>query len=129
MEISEAVSTLPGVEEANVYGVKVPGVVDGRACMVALKGKSDLQSPEMLDKLQQLCKKELPTYAQPLFIRFLPDMEVTGTFKHAKVQLRDDGCDPNKVSDPLVWLDPATGRYAPFGPAEFQQLENGRSKL
>jgi len=129
MEISEVVSSLPGVEEANVYGVKVPGVVDGRACMVALKGKPELRSPEMLETLRKLCTKELPSFAQPLFIRFLPDMEVTGTFKHAKVQLREDGCDPKAVTDPLFWLDPATHRYAPFSDVEYQQLENGRSKL
>merc|ERR1712205_186756 len=32
MEVSEVVSAFPGVAEANAYGVKVPGVVDGRAC-------------------------------------------------------------------------------------------------
>jgi len=129
MEISEIVSTLEGVSEANVYGVKVPGSMDGRACMVAINGSPNLQSRESLDILQKLCEKELPKYAQPLFLRFLPDMEITGTFKHQKVQLREQGCDPAVVTDPIFWLSPASKRYDSFGSAEYQQLENGQSKL
>lgn len=129
MEVSEVVSAFPGVQEANAYGVKVPGVADGRACMVALSASTELQSREQLDKLQAICKKELPAYAQPLFLRFLPETETTATFKHQKVQLREHGCDPNKVSDKMFWLSPGTRKYEPFGAAEYQQLENGRSKL
>jgi len=128
MEVSEAVSSFAGVEEANVYGVKVPGVVDGRACMVAISGPESLQSQDKLDAIQKLCQKELPSYAQPLFFRFLPQMEITGTFKHQKVQLREAGCDPNKVSDKMFWLSP-NKKYEPFGLAEYQMLENGKSKL
>lgn len=129
MEVSEVVSAFPGVAEANAYGVKVPGVVDGRACMVAISGSTELQSQEKLDKIRDICKKELPTYAQPLFLRFLPATEVTATFKHQKVQLREHGCDPSKVSDSMFWLSPASKKYEPFGAPEYQQLENGRSKL
>ena len=35
-EVSEVVSVFPGIHEANVYGVKVPGNEDGRACMAAI---------------------------------------------------------------------------------------------
>jgi fatty-acyl-CoA synthase len=129
MEVSEVVSTYPGVGEANVYGVKVPGVMDGRACMVAISGGAELQNQDSLDGLLKLCQKELPSYAQPLFLRFLPDMEITGTFKHQKVQLRDHGCDPNKVSDKMFWLSPSSKKYASFGLPEYQMLENGQSKL
>jgi len=129
MEVSEVVSAFPGVGEANAYGVKVPGVQDGRACMVAISGAGELQSQEQLGALQQLCQKELPAYAQPLFLRFLPDMDITGTFKHQKVELREKGCDPNKVSDKMFWLSPGTKKYEPFALNEFQMLENGKSKL
>merc|ERR1719330_906663 len=124
MEVSEVVSTLEGVTEANVYGVKVPGNDDGRACMVAVSGPADLQGRDALDKLQKLCEKELPKYAQPLFLRFLPEMEITGTFKHQKVQLREQGCDPGAVPDPLFWLHPGSKRYESFGAQEYQQLAN-----
>ena len=34
-EVAEALSAIPGIKEANIYGVKVPGA-DGRAGMAAL---------------------------------------------------------------------------------------------
>nr|QJU71804.1 long chain fatty acid transporter [Gambierdiscus pacificus] len=129
MEVSEIVSSFGGIEEANVYGVKVPGVQDGRGCMVAISGPAELQAREKLDALQKLCEKELPRYAQPLFLRFLPNMEVTGTFKHQKVQLREQGCDPTVVRDPLYWLSPGSKRYEKFEQSDFKALTNGVSRL
>eukprot|EP00405_Crypthecodinium_cohnii_P018707 CAMPEP_0206475058 /NCGR_PEP_ID=MMETSP0324_2-20121206/33853_1 /ASSEMBLY_ACC=CAM_ASM_000836 /TAXON_ID=2866 /ORGANISM="Crypthecodinium cohnii, Strain Seligo" /LENGTH=632 /DNA_ID=CAMNT_0053950343 /DNA_START=41 /DNA_END=1939 /DNA_ORIENTATION=+ len=129
MEVSEIVSAFPGVVEANVYGVKVPGSMDGRACMVAIQGPPSLQDKSNLEALQKLCQKELPPYAQPLFLRFLPAMEITGTFKHQKVNLREQGCDPSAVPDPLFWLSPHSRVYEPFGEAEYKILENGSAKL
>jgi fatty-acyl-CoA synthase len=38
------------------------------------------------NKLSQHVHKNLPTYAVPLFVRKLDHIEVTGTFKHTKVQ-------------------------------------------
>lgn len=124
MEVSQVLSSLPGVEEANVYGVQVPGEADGRACMVALRGQ-DLQSREKLDALQSLCEKELPSYARPRFLRFLSDMDITGTFKHQKVQLRDQGFDPAKVPDPVYILHPESKRYEPLDPQVISQLQQG----
>jgi fatty-acyl-CoA synthase len=129
MEISEIVSSVEGVEEANVYGVKVPGSLDGRACMVAISGPASLSTDEKLGALLKLCQKELPKYAVPLFLRFLPQIEATATFKHQKVQLREQGCDPKVVTDPMFWLPPGAGKYEPFGADQYQALENGQSKL
>ena len=36
-------------------------------------------------------EKELPPYAQPLFLRFLPEPDLTGTFKHQKSRLKKEG--------------------------------------
>lgn len=129
MEVSEIVSSMAGVKEANCYGVKVPGNQDGAACMVAITGTEDLKTRERLDELQKLCQKELPKFAQPLFLRFLPDMDITGTFKHQKVELRKEGCDPRAFGDALFWLSPGSQRYEKFELADYQGLENGRSKL
>ena len=43
----------------------------------------------------------LPSYAQPRFVRLLPRLSTTGTFKIQKTQLRLDGVDPGKIQDPL----------------------------
>ena len=60
MEVSEVISTFPGVMEASVYGVEVPGK-DGRACMVAirlLEGQSI-----NAEKFAEYCMANLPSYS------------------------------------------------------------------
>jgi len=108
-EVAEIASVVPGVSDLNVYGVQIPNH-DGRACMAALvQGESF-----SLEQFAKTCVGNLPSYAVPLFVRFLPSMDLTGTFKLQKVQLRTEGCDPAKVKDPLFFLDKATGKYVPL---------------
>mmetsp|Transcript_16508 Transcript_16508/g.36472 ORF Transcript_16508/g.36472 Transcript_16508/m.36472 type:complete len:636 (+) Transcript_16508:47-1954(+) len=130
MEVSEVVSEFPGIAEANVFGVKVPGVQDGRACLAAVT----LQEGADIDfaAFKKHIADNLPTYARPLFLRYLPAEggPSTGTFKQQKVALRDQGVDPSKVGgDPLHWLNPATGSYEPFTQALHEDLEAGKAKL
>ncbi|CAE7270998.1 Slc27a4 [Symbiodinium necroappetens] len=101
---------------------QVPGESDGRACMAALNCPEELQSREKLDAVQALCEKELPGYARPLFLRFLPSMEITGTFKHQKVHLRNEGIDLTKVQDPIYVLHPASKRYERLDAAMLQVM-------
>ena len=56
----------------------------------------------------------LPAYARPVFVRLLPELEITGTFKQRKVDLVKDGFDPAAIRDPLYWLSHASGRYEPL---------------
>jgi len=124
-EVAEVVSTFPGVSEVNVYGIEVPGQPDGRACMAAMVFSDNLD----FQGLAKHCKDRLPSYALPLFIRREKAIEITSTFKHQKVHLRQQGCDPAKVKDPLWWYNPTKGTYEPFGPAEYENLQKGRAKL
>jgi fatty-acyl-CoA synthase len=94
-EVAEAISTYPGVEEVNVYGVEVPHH-DGRACCAAMVLGDNID----FKGLYSTCAKNLPPYAVPLFIRKLPKIDITGTFKHQKVELRNQGINPSKcISD------------------------------
>ncbi|HTX50921.1 MAG TPA: long-chain-acyl-CoA synthetase [Caulobacteraceae bacterium] len=95
-EVAGALSEAPGVLETNVYGVRVDGL-DGRAGMAGLVvGKGfDIAT------FGAFVSGRLPPYARPLFLRLLPQIEVTGTFKYRKLDLVADGFDPNKVRDQL----------------------------
>ena len=42
-------------------------------------------------------ESDLPSYARPLFLRMMPKVTVTVTFKHQKVQLRKEGFNPAVV--------------------------------
>lgn len=105
--MAEAISVFPGVKEANVYGVHVPGA-DGRAGMasiVAENGSLDLH------RFREQMLKELPDYAVPVFLRLQPEMEVTGTFKHRKVELVKEGFDPSVINEPIYFNCPAQKKY------------------
>ncbi|CAD7945061.1 unnamed protein product [Amoebophrya sp. A25] len=116
-EVEQVLAEIPGVAEANVYGVQVPQQPDGRACMAALTLDAKVQeSPEsassqqlssLLTTILQTCRKQLPAYAVPIFVRILKtDMSHTATLKVQKVDLRKEGCDPSGCApDVLFWLE------------------------
>ena len=75
-------------------------------------------------------ENQLPAYARPIFIRLLQqEMEITGTFKHRKVELVKEGFDPSALSDPLYWLDPESKTYKPLTPDAYAKLISGEVKL
>lgn len=123
-EVAEAISIFPGIKEANVYGVKVPGT-DGRAGMAALVTASPIDLPKFKAHLE----KNLAAYARPIFLRMQGEIEITGTFKHRKVELVKDGYDPRTVKDPLFFLDPIDGQYVPLTPELYDRLMAGEVRL
>jgi fatty-acyl-CoA synthase len=123
-EVAEALSVVAGVREANVYGVTVSGM-DGRAGMAAL-----VTAPEFeIAKLADVLVGGLPVYARPVFVRLLPAIEITGTFKQRKVELVNAGFDPDQVRDPLFWLNHASGKYEPLTRDVYAAVVSGEVKL
>jgi fatty-acyl-CoA synthase len=122
-EVAEVISVFPGVHEANVYGVKVPGT-DGRAGMVTLVSEN-LDLIALADHLTA----HLPGYAVPMFLRLKSEMDITGTFKHRKVDYVTEGFDPTRVHDALYFRNPADGRYQPLDLALYDQICSGAIKL
>jgi fatty-acyl-CoA synthase len=123
-EVSEVISVYPGVKEANVYGVAVPGM-DGRAGMAALVTATGFS----IAGLAQALRGNLPAYARPVFVRLLPELEITGTFKQRKVELVRQGFDPYTIHDPLYWLDPGTEQYVPLTRADYAAILSGGVKI
>src|SRR4029077_12252917 len=99
-EVGEVLAAVRGVREANVYGVTIPGL-DGRAGMAALVTAAGFEIASLADALAG----RLPNYARPVFVRLLPAIEITGTFKHRKLELVRDGFDPARIRDPIYWFD------------------------
>ena len=121
-EVATILDAAPGVKEANVYGVKV-GDMDGRAGMAGLVVAPDFDAKAF----GAFVEGRLPGYAQPVFLRLLPEIEVTGTFKHRKVDLVAAGFDPAKVSDPL-FVRCETG-YEPLTQERYDQIISGEMRL
>ncbi len=119
-EVAELLNKGPGVVESNVYGVEIPGT-DGRAGMAAIVVEDGF-SPE---ELYAYVATELPAYAQPRFLRLVDRVSTTGTFKHKKVELREQGWDPAVVEDPLLLRDPAGSRYVELTPERATAVRSG----
>jgi fatty-acyl-CoA synthase len=122
-EVAEVLSVCPGVKEANVYGVTVPGQ-DGRAGMAALVVEPGFDPAALAER----AARELPAYARPVFVRLLPELEITGTFKHRKVELVKEGFDPAAISDPLYFLDGERG-YVRLDPTLFGRIARGEQRV
>lgn len=123
-EVAEVLSVMDAIDEANVYGVEVPNT-DGRAGMAAIVAKNGLDVSEVYAQVA----KELASYARPVFLRQLTEMEVTGTLKHRKVDLVRQGFDPKKIDDPLFVRDDANQTYIPITPDVHQRIVAGEHKI
>ena len=122
-EVAERLLGAPGVKEANVYGVAVEGA-EGRAGMAGL-----VVGPEFdIKTFGEQVTRDLPPYAQPVFVRVLPAMETTGTFKTRKIDLIADGYDPGKIKGPLFFHDPKKG-YVRITKSVFEKISMGAVKL
>jgi fatty-acyl-CoA synthase len=123
-EVSEAITTFPGVQEANVYGVTVTGR-DGRAGMAAVVVDGDLD----LAALRAYLKSHLPDYAQPLFLRIKSEIEVTGTFKQKKVDLVRQGFDPGGTRDPIYFNDPDARAFVRLDQDMYERIQAGEVRV
>ncbi|XP_049643655.1 long-chain fatty acid transport protein 1 [Suncus etruscus] len=109
-EVEAVLSRLLGQTDVAVYGVAVPGV-EGKAGMAAIADPQGQLNP---DELYQDLQKVLAPYARPIFLRLLPRVDTTGTFKIQKTRLQHEGFDPRQTSDRLFFLDLKQGHYLPL---------------
>jgi acyl-CoA synthetase (AMP-forming)/AMP-acid ligase II len=95
-EVAEALGSFPGIQEANVYGVAVPGH-DGRAgCAAVYIEPSQLDNFDF-NALLAHAKAKLPKYAVPVFLRIQKRQTTMHNNKQNKVPLRNDGIDLRKI--------------------------------
>ncbi|CAK9013693.1 Long-chain fatty acid transport protein 4 (FATP-4) (Fatty acid transport protein 4) (Arachidonate--CoA ligase) (Long-chain-fatty-acid--CoA ligase) (Solute carrier family 27 member 4) (Very long-chain acyl-CoA synthetase 4) (ACSVL4) [Durusdinium trenchii] len=124
-EVNGIVGRVPGVVSSAVYGVQIPNK-DGRACCAACVVDRDSFD---LAALAATCRKELPKYAQPLFIRILEELQTTGTMKIQTVGLKKEGVDPSTVSDELYFWDADQDKYVPLDMSVWNTIVTGKSRL
>jgi fatty-acyl-CoA synthase len=123
-EVAEAMTTYPGLVEANVYGVAVPGA-DGKVGMasVIVGARFDLKD------LRQHLARSLPSYARPLFVRIQREIDVTATFKHKKAELAQMGFDPSKTGDEIYFNDAEHDAFVRLDGKLFARIQDGQVRL
>jgi len=76
-EVEAAVTKAVGAKHGvTAYGVLVAGT-EGRAGMVAVARAEDGSQPDLEDLLRGV-KRKLPAYARPVFVRVVPEVQMTG---------------------------------------------------
>ncbi|MFC5696299.1 long-chain-acyl-CoA synthetase [Pseudomonas sp. GCM10022186] len=125
-EVENVLGAFPGVEDAVVYGVEIPGT-NGRCGMAALR----LAAGTRLDcqALAEHLDRELPSYASPLFLRLLEDVEATGTFKYKKTDLKNQAYDPEAVSAPLFTRLPGEADFRPLDSSLYEAIQRGEFRF
>ncbi|KAK3329273.1 hypothetical protein B0H66DRAFT_507830 [Apodospora peruviana] len=131
-EVSEVLGKYPGVLDANVYGVEVPGH-DGKAGTAAVYIDPALKASFDHQAFLRHARSHLPRHAVPLFIRHVEAPSATHNNKQNKIPLKSEGVDPSKVppGDKVFWID-RHGKgvtYIPFTRQNWHDLHIGKAKL
>ncbi|GBP23076.1 Long-chain fatty acid transport protein 4 [Eumeta japonica] len=97
---------------------------EGRAGMAAV---ADPNRTLDLDKLIVDLDDLLPSYARPLFLRIMNEIEITGTFKLKKLQYQKEGFDPDVIKEPLYFR--CGNEYKPVTSKLYTDICNAKVKL
>jgi len=140
------------IEDSNVYGVELP-TMEGRVGMARLTLKSNASFDDMAvltssgterksswtQALFSELTAQLPFYAVPLFVRIKAkrtesneagDDIMTGTFKHKKFGLRQEGYDIGKDKEDLVlFRDDKAQDYVLLNDELLNELQKGTLKV
>jgi fatty-acyl-CoA synthase len=123
-EVTAAITACPGVTDAAVYGVTVPGA-DGRAGMAALVVNAGFD----LAAFRRHLAEKLPDYARPLFLRIVRGIELTGTFKLRKQELAMQGYARASIDDALYFDDRQQQAYTNLDDSVHARLRSGKMRL
>jgi fatty-acyl-CoA synthase len=123
-EVAGVMNGFPGILDANVYGVSVPGR-EGRAGMATVVCGSACD----LAGLHAHLAANLPEYARPLFLRISSEIDMTGTFKQKKIDRVREGFNPAATPDPIYFNDPQARAFVPLDSALYAKIERGEVRL
>ena len=123
-EVAAAITAFPGILEATVYGVAVPGC-EGAAGMATLVPQGALDLAALRSHLARL----LPAYARPLFLRIQDSIETTATFKHKTADLARQGYDPTRADDVIYFDDPAQQAFVLLDAELYERIQTGAVRL
>jgi acyl-CoA synthetase (AMP-forming)/AMP-acid ligase II len=129
-EVSEVLGKYPGITEAVVYGVKLPNY-EGKAGCAALKLDANSLTKVDFNKLHKFAQAELPPPAVPTFLRLGDFSAHTPNNKQNKVQLREQGVDPERLNSDarILWCRPGVQGYQPFNFEDWNKIKQLQVRL
>ncbi|KAK7057005.1 hypothetical protein SK128_012334 [Halocaridina rubra] len=124
-EVENVISKVANDTDIVVYGVEIPGA-EGRAGMAAILDENNSLD---LNRLYAVVMKSLPSYARPLFVRIVKELEKTGTYKLKKVKLQEAGFNPNTIEDKLYFIDNKQKTYVPLDNELYAKIISGEARV
>jgi fatty-acyl-CoA synthase len=121
-EVAAAIRAFASVSDACVYGVEAAGA-SGKAGMAAVVAGPGFDMRAFRAHLL----RRLPDYARPVFLRIVPSLEVTETFKLKRQALAAEGWD--FASDPIWVDDRAAGAYVALDATTAERIRSGRFRF
>ncbi|KAI6660109.1 hypothetical protein LOD99_10582 [Oopsacas minuta] len=122
-EVESIIASVLNLKDVAVYGVEIPGT-DGKAGMAAIA------DPELdPSTLYKEISSSLPVYARPIFIRLIPSVDMTGTFKLQKKKLKEEGFDISKIPYQLFYLDTKLGLYVELNKEAYDGINTGSIRV
>ena len=125
-QVENIIGSRPDVAGCAVYGVEIPNT-NGKAGMATITpqaGKT-LDFASMLTHMQA----DMPPFAIPLFLRIKTEIDVTGTFKYKKAELKKEAYDPALINEPLYVLLPGEKQYLPLTAEIKKDIDDGKFRF
>lgn len=126
-QVEEVMNVFEQVNESTVYGVTIEGT-EGRAGMASIIPEVAVEEFD-LGGLAASLKKGLPSYAVPVFIRFQDAFELTATLKYKKINLKNEGFNPEEVTSHLYVLLPGSNTYEPLTLEIYDGINSGKYRF
>ena len=97
--------------------------------MAALAEQGGSGAPIDLQELADNVILRLPSYARPAFLRLVPELDITGTYKLKKRAMQLEGYDPSIIKDKMFFLDIKKKEYVPLTPELFDDINQKRVRI
>ena len=81
-----------------------------------------------LNNFSAFVEEKLPSYAQPVFVRIIEELETTGTFKLKKNDLREEAYHPDKVKGDKIFIKkPGNAIYSELDKQFYDSIQSGQA--
>jgi len=126
-EVEDIISSFEVIDHSSVYGVEIPGC-EGRAGMASIIA---MENHEKFDfnNFVKILQDNLPKYAIPIFVRFLSELNTTGTYKIQKNDMKKIGFNIKKINNPIYVYLPESSKYTLLTEKIYENILNGKYRF
>ena len=126
-EVEDLISSFEVIDHTSVYGVEIPGC-EGRAGMASILSTVKHEIFDLNNFVKTL-QDSLPKYAIPIFIRFLSELNTTGTYKIQKFGMKKIGFNLKKTDNPIYVYLPGSTKFTLLTEKIYENILNRKYRF